>query len=315
MLALYRCGRQAEALERYRDGRRLLVDELGIEPAPALQDLERRILRQDPRLDEPSGPAEPPRGPVVGVGAELGAVLAPMCSDGRELVLVELAAAPGDLGALIARLDHARRSLGDGTVVRTACFTSTQPAQDVARLASEQAAELLVVGGPMEASAFDELAGASSCDVVLVARPALAVERAGPVLVPFGGGREEWAALELGAWLARAYTLPLRLLGTQGVGAGRDASRTLASASLVLQRFANAPAEPRLVSPGPEGILGERGSAIVASLPPGALDATRRALTERAEIPVFFVRSGLRPGGLAPDRTLTRFSWSLHDER
>src|SRR5712691_5603291 len=48
MLVLYRCGRQAEALERYRDGRRRLVEDLGIEPSPRLQELERAILRHDP---------------------------------------------------------------------------------------------------------------------------------------------------------------------------------------------------------------------------------------------------------------------------
>jgi DNA-binding SARP family transcriptional activator/DNA-binding beta-propeller fold protein YncE len=47
MLALYRCGRQAEALEVYRKTRRKLVDELGIEPGPALQDLEQAILRHE----------------------------------------------------------------------------------------------------------------------------------------------------------------------------------------------------------------------------------------------------------------------------
>lgn len=51
MLALYRCGRQAESLEAYQDARRALVDELGIDPSPALQQLERQILRQDPALD------------------------------------------------------------------------------------------------------------------------------------------------------------------------------------------------------------------------------------------------------------------------
>jgi len=50
MLALYRSGRQADALERYQEARRRLTDELGIEPGPELQELERAILNQDPEL-------------------------------------------------------------------------------------------------------------------------------------------------------------------------------------------------------------------------------------------------------------------------
>jgi DNA-binding SARP family transcriptional activator/streptogramin lyase len=50
MLALYRAGRQAEALTIYRDTRRLFVDELGIEPTRELQELEQAILRHDPSL-------------------------------------------------------------------------------------------------------------------------------------------------------------------------------------------------------------------------------------------------------------------------
>jgi predicted ATPase/DNA-binding SARP family transcriptional activator len=53
MTALYRSGRQAEALDAYQDARRALVNELGIDPGPALQELERAILRQDPVLDLP----------------------------------------------------------------------------------------------------------------------------------------------------------------------------------------------------------------------------------------------------------------------
>jgi WD40 repeat protein/DNA-binding SARP family transcriptional activator len=51
MLALYRSGRQAEALDVYRDGRRILVDELAIEPSGELRALEQAILNQDPALD------------------------------------------------------------------------------------------------------------------------------------------------------------------------------------------------------------------------------------------------------------------------
>ena len=58
MLALYRSDRQAEALDAYREGRRLLADELGLDPGRPLRDLEQSILRQDPALDSPTTPDE-----------------------------------------------------------------------------------------------------------------------------------------------------------------------------------------------------------------------------------------------------------------
>jgi YVTN family beta-propeller protein len=54
MLALYRCGRQGDALRVYRDTRQTLNDELGIEPTEPLQELERAILRHDPALEAPA---------------------------------------------------------------------------------------------------------------------------------------------------------------------------------------------------------------------------------------------------------------------
>ena len=60
VLALYRSGRQADALRAYRDARRTLVEELGIEPGADLRDLERRILQQDSSLDWAPAHESPP---------------------------------------------------------------------------------------------------------------------------------------------------------------------------------------------------------------------------------------------------------------
>jgi DNA-binding SARP family transcriptional activator/class 3 adenylate cyclase len=62
MLALYRCGRQGDALDTYHEGRRVLDERLGLRPSSALRELEERILRQDPALAAPSSiaPTMPP---------------------------------------------------------------------------------------------------------------------------------------------------------------------------------------------------------------------------------------------------------------
>lgn len=75
MLALYRTGRQAEALAAYRDARQTLLGELGIEPTRALQDLEKAILAQNPDLDvrraQPSTPGRRAATQIVGRDGEL----------------------------------------------------------------------------------------------------------------------------------------------------------------------------------------------------------------------------------------------------
>ena len=107
MLALYRSGRQAEALEAYQDARRVLSDELGIEPSEELRDLERRILRQDPALaparrgssGATAASAPPPRraSPIIGREADAGTLaerLARALRGERQIVVVS-----GEAGA------------------------------------------------------------------------------------------------------------------------------------------------------------------------------------------------------------------------
>ena len=91
MLALYRCGRQAEALEAYRRARATLVEEIGVEPHAELRALQESILAQDPALDAPPARTDLPAGldggsPVLAGRdrelAELVALVADAC-DGR----------------------------------------------------------------------------------------------------------------------------------------------------------------------------------------------------------------------------------------
>jgi len=74
MLALYRSGRQADALASYREARRLLTEELGLEPSQTLKELERAILAHDPALEPPevAAPEDGTEGSFVGRERELG---------------------------------------------------------------------------------------------------------------------------------------------------------------------------------------------------------------------------------------------------
>src|SRR3954451_6687609 len=112
MLALYRAGRQAEALGVYRAGRRVLVDQLGIEPGNELRELERAILAQDPALTAPApqAPRRRPqaenssRGTLVGYERELGAL---------EDVLEQALAGEGQLALLAGEPGVGKSRLAD----------------------------------------------------------------------------------------------------------------------------------------------------------------------------------------------------------
>jgi hypothetical protein len=137
-----------------------------------------------------------------------------------------------------------------------------------------------------------------------------------PVLVPFTGAGHDWAAVEIGAWLARAMGVALHIAGAATDGEGRDASRLLANASLAVQRALGLPAEPMLVDPSPEALAAAAaGSGVVVvglseRWPSDGLGPTRRALAGGSQ-PVVLVRRGPRPSGIAPRHAATKFTWTL----
>jgi hypothetical protein len=332
MVALYRCGRQADALEAFQRARSTLVAELGIEPGAALRDVQRAILEQDPALaparsrSPSSAPiADDPRRVMTAAFADaslpvlvaLGARLAGGAE--RELVIASPVMNAAELGDAVRRLSQVRDSLNEeGVTARTAAFTSVTPGHDVARLAAEQDVELLVVDAPdglLEDARLLTLLDHTPCDVAILvsARPA----RPGPVLVPFSGSEHDWAAVELGAWLARGDGRPLQLAGASTGSEGRDASRLLANASLAVQRGLGIAAEPVIVDPSPPALVtvARAAGVVVVGLADrwrtAGLGRTRTALAVEPDLTTVLVRRGLRPGGLAPRNEATRFTWTI----
>jgi DNA-binding SARP family transcriptional activator len=322
MLALYRDGRQAEALGVYRRAREELVEELGIEPSPMLQSLQQAILRHDPALDAPL-PA-PERSILVALqdadrSHDLVAVAEPLARNpDRELLLARLVPTGSNVTAAAALPNEHRNSLlTRGIAARTIAFTSDSPGDDLARIASEQDVDLLLVDGSpdLDDPVLAKVLALAPCDVgVYVGRGEPPGD--GPVLVLFGGSDHDWSAVEVGAWIADARGVPLRLAGP-AEGHHRDSSRTLASASLAVQRVLGIETEPMLLPPATHDVLAVAAGAafVVAGLPErwrhSGLGAVRGAIAAEARPPALFVRRGLRPGGLAPMESLTRFTWTV----
>jgi predicted ATPase/DNA-binding SARP family transcriptional activator len=132
MLALYRAGRQADALETYREARRVLVDELGLEPGPELRELEQAILRQDESLARRTRPESNVPAPVstlVGRERELEEIS--IALQGGEVRLLTLTG-PGGAGKTRLALETAKALAGefpDGTF-----FVPLDPIRDPALL-------------------------------------------------------------------------------------------------------------------------------------------------------------------------------------
>jgi YVTN family beta-propeller protein len=240
MLALYRSGRQADALERYQQARRKLIDELGIEPGPALKDLEQAILAQDPSLAGPKRAAPAPArrarpgGPLIAAG---GAVLL------AAIVLLALAltggtsrlqVAPNSIAAIDPRSNSVVGAVAVGTTPGAITFGSGSlwvANQDDLTVSRVNPRTLSVqppirIGDPptgIAAGAGQIWVGASDLNplstTVSVSRIDPQFNDAVPVVRPsnvIGGGPEAVAAQGDQVWAAPSTGLLTRLDGSTG---------------------------------------------------------------------------------------------------
>ena len=227
--------------------------------------------------------------------------------------------------ALAERRAELRRR---GVASRVAAYTTLEPGTDAALLATEQDVDLVLVEAPsdlLETGRPDErltvILERAPCDVGVVTDGQRGGD--GPVVTPFGGVEHDWSAIELAAWLASSLGTTLRLLGTEADAAlgRRDASRLLARASLLVQQVVGIVTEPVLVPAGEHGVAEAAGDArlLVVGLSERwrseGIGRARLALARSSGAPILFARRGLRPSGIAPPETMTRFTWTLGSER
>jgi DNA-binding SARP family transcriptional activator len=345
MLALYRSGRQAEALAAYRSARNTFVEELGLEPGAALQGLERAILAHDPALDlAEAGSASQARRPdderqtvlvvpqALSRVADLLSVAWPLARrPRREVVVAALVETSAELEDAMQVLQQRRAELLEsGAAVRTVAFTSAERDEDTLRLAAQERAALVVLDASpalleareLDAPLMNILARAEADVAILVGTLSSRGGSARPVTVPFGGGEHEWRALEAAAWIASEWGAPLALIGTTADDdrGRRDASRLLATASLIAQRAAGVTATPRLAPPGAAAVAkAASGSALLVVGVSGrweqeGIGPARLAIADLGEAPLLLVRRGERGEALSGESDLSRYTWSRGDE-
>jgi DNA-binding SARP family transcriptional activator/class 3 adenylate cyclase len=149
MVALYRSGRQADALEAYRQTRETLAEELGIDPSRALQELERAILAQDPHLTPSAPVAHATEAAVVRGGAQGGEA-----ADSSPVITTPRVVACHRCG----------RDIREGAERCPACGAQLAPARGIGReerkIVTVLACELVNPGAPADAADPEDLRAA-----------------------------------------------------------------------------------------------------------------------------------------------------------
>src|SRR5215472_1501138 len=217
MVALYRCGRQADALAAYQKARRTLVEEFGIEPCQPLRQLERAILDQDPSLEPPPGTGVR-QVPALGNGRRFTPAIA---AHPRRMLAVTGAAAA--VAALLAG--------GLATLPATRGSLQAGPNTVVVLDGSQNAVSAVVAGAGRPGgvahgagatwvtdTANDQLLRADQAGQVVDRIP---VGR-GPGGVAFGDG-EVWVANQLDGTVSEVNPAAGRPVATIGVGNGPEA--------------------------------------------------------------------------------------------
>src|SRR5439155_14051953 len=200
----------------------------------------------------------------------------------RELILARLVAPPRGAAAGVrgglqtenrlleeasTAIHRARDELAaERIAARAVAFISADPGADLGRVAEREDVDLVLIDGrrPLLGEGVPRgevgaVLAEAPCDAaVLIAKEGQGVApgEAAPVVVPFGGDDHDWAALELGAWIASATRAPLKLLGAAGeTDEASRVSRLLADAGLLVQQYSGVSTQPLVTEPGRAGVV------------------------------------------------------------